>query len=109
MKHVLATVTLGLFTAGLAMATPALASGKHHHPNRERHQLQRIHQGVESGALTRPEARRLLKEQRHLRRERRRFFADGRLTPVERAKLHHDRDVASWHIFREKHDRQRRD
>ncbi|NOX20068.1 MAG: hypothetical protein GXO99_02230 [Nitrospirae bacterium] len=68
----------------------------------------RIKQGIKDGSLTLREAIRLEREQARIRCEERRFKADGVLTKRERIKLHRDLDRASRHIFREKHDRQRR-
>lgn len=101
--------SLGLFalasiTAVAASAHPRDAGFQH----RQQNQAQRIAQGVASGSLTWQEARRLGAEQRAIHAQQQRFLADGVLTPGERARLHQARDRASRHIWREKHDGQRR-
>lgn len=103
---------VSMILAGMAtlwMSTSAQASPLDPGVNvRQHHQQQRIGQGVRSGELTPAEARRLEREQRHIRREERRYKADGTLTPAERADLQHDLNRASRHIYNEKHDDQRR-
>ena len=71
---------------------------------RQREQQRRIRQGVQSGELTKPEARSLENEQRAIRTEEKQFKADGKLTPAERQKLHSDLNAASRDIHAEKHD-----
>jgi hypothetical protein len=75
---------------------------------RQHHQQQRIAQGVRSGELTAAETRRLEREKRHIRREERRYMADGQLSRAERADLQHDLNRSSRHIYNEKHDNQQR-
>lgn len=75
---------------------------------RQHHQQQRIGQGLRSGDLTRDEARKLEREQRHIRREERRYLSDGQLTPGERADLQRDLNSASRHIYNERHDAEQR-
>lgn len=103
------TSIIGLGLAALAVA-PALANPPHdpHVNARQHHQHERIAQGVRSGELTRNEAQRLAAEQRHIRQEERRYKSDGVLTTAERRDLQHDQNVASKHIYSEKHDAQHR-
>lgn len=75
---------------------------------REHNQQARIHQGVQSGELTRHEAHRLHGEQRHIRKEERAYRADGHLSRAERADLQHDLNRSSRHIAAQKHDGQGR-
>ncbi len=75
---------------------------------REHRQAKRIEQGVKSGALTKEETKRLVREQARIRKMERNFRSDGKLTPKERFRLQRNLSRASAHIFREKHDRQRR-
>jgi len=88
----------------------ALASGPHGQSvnQRQHNQQARIHQGVTSGQITRPEAHRLQAEQRHIRREERAFRTDGHLSRGERAHLRHDLNRSSRHIYAQKHDGQGR-
>lgn len=102
----IAILVLGL---GAAAAVPAVAGTRDPVVNqRQHHQAARIHQGAASGALTAPETRRLAAEQRAIRAEERFYKRDGVLTHAERADLRHDQNLASRHIWREKHDGQRR-
>ncbi|MCC7461320.1 MAG: hypothetical protein IT480_02530 [Gammaproteobacteria bacterium] len=75
---------------------------------RQHHQKSRIAQGVRSGELTRPETARLVRGQVHLQRMENRAKTDGVVTARERARLHHNADVQSRRIFRQKHDAQSR-
>lgn len=70
------------------------------------HMHKRIHQGVESGELTRHERIRLNAEQRAIHRERKQDMKDGELSPQERRKLLRDKRHASRDIYRQKHDGQ---
>ena len=76
--------------------------------HRQHHQHHRIARGVHSGELTRHEAHGLAREQRQIRVEERAYKADGRLDRSERRDLHQDLNQASRHIYREKHDGERR-
>jgi hypothetical protein len=75
---------------------------------RQENQRDRIAQGVRSGELTRPETRRLVRGQEHLRRMERRAEADGDVTARERARLHREANQQSRRIRRQKHDAQHR-
>ena len=70
---------------------------------REHRQTQRIRQGIRSGEITRPEARRLKTEQRLIDRAYHRALADGHLNWRERQRLDKLQDLASRHIYRAKH------
>ncbi len=69
-------------------------------------QRERIAEGMRSGALTQREAHRLLAEQQAIRDKERWYRADGVLSSDERADLRRDLNVASRHIYNEKHDAQ---
>lgn len=71
---------------------------------RQHEQQKRIHEGVKSGELTKPEAKGLKKEEHGIRQEERQFKSDGALTAEERAKLHADQNKVSKDIHTEKHD-----
>ena len=75
---------------------------------RQQNQAQRIGQGVRSGELTRPEARRLVHGQRELRQDERAAKSDGVVTARERARLEREADQQSRRIYRQKHDAQNR-
>jgi len=76
---------------------------------RQKHQQQRIDEGVKSGELTKKETLKLEAEQAKIQRKKRRFKRnDGEIGPKERAKLEQEQDKASKHIYKEKHDAQTR-
>jgi len=97
-----------LFTAAPAAEARERGSRTPNINRREANQKHRIQQGVRSGELTRLETRRLVKEQAQIRRMERRFRADGEITARERARLQHELNQASRHIYRQKHDGQDR-
>lgn len=70
---------------------------------RQHKQHQRIMQGLESGKLTRPEARRLAAQQHRIERFEEIAKLDGVMTKGERARLTHQQNMASRNIFRQKH------
>jgi ABC-type uncharacterized transport system YnjBCD ATPase subunit len=77
--------------------------------NRIEHREQvRIRQGIRSGELTRPEARRLEAEQARIRVDERFARADGTLRPRERTRLNNELRHAGRDIYRQKHDGQDR-
>ena len=90
-----------------AISVPALAGTPRLYA-REHNQRQRIAQGVRSGELTRPEARRLIKGERRLHRHERYAKSDGVVTPGERARLQRNANRMSKRIYRQKHDPQSR-
>jgi hypothetical protein len=90
-----------------ALAAPALA-GTPRLDGREHHQRERIAQGLRSGELTRPEARRLARGEFGLHRAERRAKADGVVTRAERWRLDNRADRMSRRIYRQKHDPQSR-
>jgi hypothetical protein len=100
---VLAAVALALASAGASAqaqtATPRVDT-------RQANEDARIDQGVTSGALSAPEARRLEQGQVRVDRIEDRAKADGVVTRQERVRLHHVQDVESRRIFGQKHDRQ---
>jgi hypothetical protein len=92
-----------------AAALPVVAFAGTHDPgvnHRQANQQAPIHQGVQSGELTRSEAHRLEADQRHIRREERAFKSDGQLTGWERRDLQWDQNTASRDIYRQRHDGQ---
>jgi len=89
----------------LAIAGPVLADT----PvldQRQDWQAERIRQGWQQGDLTRQEAARLVEGQKRLRRMEHRVESDGQVTAQERARLQHQANVQSRHIYRQRHDRQ---
>ena len=102
MNRISSTLIAATFALALSVS-PALAQG------RQANQQKRIGQGVRSGELTRPEARRLernaIRVHRSIKRDRR---DGGAFTPRERAKAQKKLNRQSKAIYRQKHDRQDR-
>ena len=91
--------------AALAAAT---LPGADRPAERQKNQQKRIKEGVESGELTKHEARTIQRKERKLHREVKRDRADGPgLTPAERAKIEAKQDALSGKIAKEKHDAQK--
>jgi hypothetical protein len=101
MKKSMLIVLALVATAPVFAGTPRLNA-------REHNQMARIHQGVQSGELTRPEARRLRMGEARLNYNEARAKADGVVTPAERARLHNEANRESARIYRQKHDAQDR-
>lgn len=75
---------------------------------RQQRQMERIHEGLRTGSLTRPEFNALMHEQHGIRVMEQRFRSDGYINPHEFQRLDRALDVASQNIRAEKHDRQAR-
>ena len=97
-----------IFAALAVIATAPVLADTPRLDTREAHQAGRIYNGVASGELTRPEARRLAAGQVHLRRVEARAKSDGVVTGRERAHLQHEANQQSRRIYRQKHDAQDR-
>jgi len=99
-----AIVFAAIFAAPLlatAAETPVLDQA-------QQHQRARIGQGAQSGELTRPETRHLVREQSRLQRHEVAAKSDGVVTPAERHRLRHHAQHTNRSIYREKHDEQQR-
>ena len=101
MNKILMTVALGGILSTAAYAQNPI-------DKREHNQRGRIQQGVRSGELTRPEARRLAVEEARIRLVEARAKKGGEVTAREALRLDHRLDAASRDIYRQKHDRQDR-
>ena len=101
LKKLLLATVLATAAAPVLADTPVL-------DQRQQNQRARIVEGVRSGELTRPEARRLIKGERRLHRHERRAKRDGDVTARERARLHREANRMSKRIGRQKHDGQTR-
>lgn len=88
----------------VVLVSPAFAGVKDRHINREqRHQGERIAQGVKSGELNKQETKDLVGDQRQIRREERQDKADGHFTKAERQDVRQDQADASKEIYQDKH------
>jgi hypothetical protein len=101
-------LTAIFLTSMLALIWSSAAWAADRFNTRANRQTRRIHQGIRSGKITFPEARRLKREQLHIDCAYCRALADGHLNRHERRRLVKMRDRASRHIYRAKHNRARR-
>jgi hypothetical protein len=97
----LALATLGATVASANTATPRV-------DRRELRQRARIHQGWQSGQLTRGERTRLRAGQRRVHRMERRAKRDGHVNRFERRRLTRAQNHQSRQIYRLKHNRRSR-
>ena len=97
-----------LFAALAVIATAPVLAGTPRLDAREHNQRARIHQGVQSGELTRPEARRLRVGESRLNYHEARAKSDGVVSAAERARLQREANHESQRIYRQKHDGQDR-
>ena len=95
-------------TSMLALIWSSAAWAADRFNTRANRQTRRIHQGIRSGKITRPEARRLKKEQRHIHRAYNRARANCHLNRHKRRHLDKMQDRASRHIYQGKHNHARR-
>lgn len=72
---------------------------------RQAHQQLRIEQGVRNGNITRPELKKLKKEQRHIAKYKRQAQRDHRLTRHEARRINRLQDRAGNNIYRYKHNK----
>jgi len=103
--HVVKAAVIGI--VALAVVAPALAQETRVDRRQDR-QEQRIDKGVQSGALTPHETKKLERGQRHVEALETRAQADGVVTAREKVRLEHAQDVQSKRIYKQKHDDQTR-
>ena len=103
LTHVALAAALALTPAAL------LAQAPHNINQRKENQQDRVAQGVKSGQLTAGETARLEHQERGINREERGMRAQdhGHLTRQDRRTLHHQQNVESRRIYRDKHNRRR--
>lgn len=96
--------TLAAISICLIATSPAYAGhSKGRLIDRMERQQERIENGIESGKLTRREAKRLKKQQHRIRRLAHEFREDGRLSKDERRIITAKLDKASKRIWKFKH------
>ena len=103
-KPIIAAVVLAAFSLpGLALAhtpsTPRI-------DQRQETQEKRIDQGVQSGELTKKEAKRLEKGQAKVQKKENKAMADGEMTNKEEKRVVKAQDKQSQRINKQKHDGQ---
>ena len=101
-------ITIAILTLTFALPVLADEPASPGINKREHRQKERIKEGVESGQLTKKEARRLRHEQKRIKAKEEVMKSDGTLTKGERKELHQDLNKASEHIAEQKHDAQTR-
>ena len=69
-------------------------------------QNKRIQHGVVNGELTKKETRQLKKQQKKLKRIKRKAMKDGVVTPKEQARIQKQEAKLNRNIYRQKHDGQ---
>jgi len=106
MRKIVSFLVAGAFVIGVSSVSMAGPRGINY---RERHEQQRINQGIRSGELTRREARRLEAGMARIRiDERYARSTGGGISPRERARLDRELNRESHRIYRQKHDGQDR-
>ena len=68
----------------------------------------KIANGVKSGELTHRETRKIVKQERDIRQDKRQAKADGVITPQERRNIKIDKKKADASIYRKKHNNRTR-
>ena len=101
-------VLIAASVAALGFGAVAAQAGTPEENRREALQRARIEQGVKSGRLTRSEAKRLRKGERHISRMDKRFGRDGSYGPREKMRMHRALGRESARIWRLKHNRRDR-
>jgi len=97
--------SLMVFACVVGASAPAFAGQA---GERGARQQDRISQGIKSGALTRPEARKLRAEQKKIRVVKKRAARDGKVSVKERRKIERLQKKASRNISSFKHNNRRR-
>jgi len=82
--------------------------GPGHHRRHHQNQQERIEHGRRNGELTRQEYAHLKNDQRRLKWAHRQAWRDGHLSKREKRELRALRCQTDRHIYREKHDQERR-
>jgi hypothetical protein len=100
-------VLVAAAAAALALGAVSAQAGTPEMNRREALQRARIERGVQSGRLTRGEAKRLRRGERRLSRMDRRFGRDGKYGPRERTRMHRALGRENARIWRLKHNPQR--
>jgi hypothetical protein len=106
MKRIVSILLSAMFVLAIGISVSAQTTPSV--DRREHRQQRRIRHGVRSGSLTRREAARLEAQQARTRRLEAKAKSDGTVTRRERARLQSRENRTSRHIYRQKHDAQRR-
>lgn len=94
---------------GVKPAEPGKAGTKDPGVNaRQKTQRERIAEGLKNGTLTKEEAKKLIEEEKALRKQEQEYKSDGTMTVDERKDMHQDLNSTSKDIYSEKHDDENR-
>lgn len=103
-------IKLSIFLVGL-FVLKFIVSQAHaqtrHQKMRNHRQHERIQHGVESGELTKAEARKLKQEEKQIRKAEKAAGADGKVTAEERKDIQQLQNQASQDINKLKHNKRR--
>ena len=102
-KTILVLTMLLITTSGLYSQSSIKMLDK-----KQTQQLKKIENGIQSGELTKVEAKKLIKQKRKLTKLNKKAKADGFVSPKEKAKLKKEVKKLDKKIYKEKHDRQKR-
>ena len=102
------TIVAAAVLALSAFAASAAGTDTPRIDKRQANQEQRIDQGIASGELTKPEARRLTRQENRINKAEDKAKADGVVTAQEKKSLTKAQNKTSRHIYRQKHDAQER-
>jgi hypothetical protein len=75
---------------------------------KQNQQLKKIENGIKSGAITKVEAKKVIKQKIKLDKLNKKAKVDGFLSPKEKAKLKKETKKLDKIIYKEKHDKQKR-
>ncbi|MCC2677678.1 MAG: hypothetical protein K0R29_254 [Pseudobdellovibrio sp.] len=98
----------GILALSVVVLMVSLTAEANRNQNREHRQQGRIKAGVASGELTKREARKLRKGQKHIDHLQQKAMADGVLSPEEKARIEKAQDRQNKKIYKQKHDGQDR-
>ncbi|HXT69602.1 MAG TPA: hypothetical protein VN700_07595 [Vicinamibacterales bacterium] len=109
-KHLTWLLAAGFILTGsaaYAQATPPQKPAKAA-PAQRLHVKQRIRQGVQRHQLTKPEVQQLRQRFAEIRKQGKALRADGKFSPRDRMKMHHEWRKASRGLFLKRHNRIKR-
>jgi len=90
---------LTILMIALFISVDMAQAGRGRAGNRQIKQQKRIHQGVESGELTRKEATHLEREQHRIQKSKQEALKNGELTQEGRLRLERQQNQANKHIY----------
>lgn len=99
---------IALFLIGFAFSVQAQTNATPQISKRQLKQQKRIGKGVANGELTKGEFKQVQRQQRNIRKHKRKTKADGNVTRKERAGVHMHQNKASRNIARKKNNNRTR-